>query len=142
MDMAVDDTRHDKLSAEVGNLSLIVRKSGLVAHVDKFAILYCMCCTITSVSLSSYLPFFAAHKISQFFFGTASKQVLGGKEYIAVSPLPGKFFDLFCQNSGLFAPSGFVIRIVRVSSVQGKSHIESDIIIPLFEEHIQPVRKT
>lgn len=142
MHVAVNDTGHNESAAQVPDLPLILRKAGFVSHIDKFAILYCMCCTITSVSLSSYLPFFAAHKISQFFFGTASKQVLGGKEYIAVSPLPGKFFDLFCQNSGLFAPSGFVIRIVRVSSVQGKSHIESDIIIPLFEEHIQPVRKT
>ena len=40
MDMAVDDAGHDKLPAEVGNLSFIGRKSCLVSYIDKFAVLY------------------------------------------------------------------------------------------------------
>ena len=40
MDMAVDDTGHDEFPAEISDLSFILRKTGLVAHVDEFTVLH------------------------------------------------------------------------------------------------------
>ena len=40
MDMAVDDAGHDEFSTEIGNFAIIGRKTGLVAHIDEFAVLY------------------------------------------------------------------------------------------------------
>ena len=40
MDMAVKDTGHDELSAEVRDLSLIPGKAGLIAHIDEFPVLH------------------------------------------------------------------------------------------------------
>ena len=40
MHMAVDDAGHDELAAEVSDLPFVCRKAGLVAHIDKFAVLH------------------------------------------------------------------------------------------------------
>ena len=40
MHMAVDDTRHQELSTEVGHLALVLRKAGFVAYINEFAIFY------------------------------------------------------------------------------------------------------
>lgn len=38
MNMAVNDSGHDELSAEIGDLSLIIREAGLISHVDEFTV--------------------------------------------------------------------------------------------------------
>ena len=40
MDMAVDDPRHDEFPVKIRHLALIIRKTGIIADINKFAILY------------------------------------------------------------------------------------------------------
>ena len=40
MYMAVDDAGHDELAAKVGDLPFVSRQAGLVAYIDKFAVLH------------------------------------------------------------------------------------------------------
>ncbi len=40
MDMGVKDAWHDEFSAQVCDLALILRKTGLVAHINEFAFLH------------------------------------------------------------------------------------------------------
>ena len=53
MHMAVDDARHDKLAAEVGNLALISRKTCFVSYIHKFTVLYYQGCCLKIVLICS-----------------------------------------------------------------------------------------